>query len=148
MQAGFTALRPTLDFAKWMSMPDLAVDVRAREGFLALESWAGDNIAFPGEAYRRYIRELYQDNALVGGTHRVAGRVVDLGAIRCPTLAIVATRDTICPPAAATALLERVGTLETSVIHVEGGHVGAVVGSRAARDMYPALQNWLRRSCG
>jgi polyhydroxyalkanoate synthase len=143
MQAGFTALRPTLDFAKLMSMPDLIDDPRAREAFVALETWAGDNIAFPGEAYRRYIREMYQDNELARGVHRVSGRTVDLMAIRCPTLAIVATRDAICPPAAATALLDRVGTLDTKTIVVEGGHVGAVVGSRAARDMYPALRDWL-----
>ncbi len=144
MQAGFTALRPTLDVAKLVSLPDLAGDAKAREGFLALEAWASDNIPFPGEAYRRYIRELYQGNELWRGSHRVAGRVVDLQAIRCPTLAIVATRDTICPPTAATALLDKVGTLDTRALTVEGGHVGAVVGSKAARDMYPALRDWLR----
>ncbi len=143
MQAGFTALKPTLDAAKLMSMPDLATDPKAREAFLALETWATDNIAFPAEAYRRYIGELYQRNELVTGTHRVAGREVSLRAITCPILAITATRDTICPAAAASALLELVGSTDTGVLEVQGGHVGAVVGSRAARDMYPALARWL-----
>lgn len=144
MQAGFTALRPTLDAAKFVSMPDVAADPKAREAFLALEAWASDNIAFPAAAYRRYIGELYQGNELVAGTHRVGGREVSLRAITCPTLAITATRDTICPAAAATALLALVGSTDIGVLEVQGGHVGAVVGSRAARDMYPALARWLK----
>ncbi len=144
MQTGFVALRPTLELGKLMSMPELATDARAREAYLALDEWANDNIPFPAEAYRRYIRELYQQNQLVEGTHRVAGKPVSLGAITCPTLVITASRDTICPPPAATALLAHVGATDKDVLEVPGGHVGAVVGSRAARDMYPALIRWLR----
>jgi polyhydroxyalkanoate synthase len=144
MQAGFVALRPTLDFGKFMSIPDLATDAKAREAYLALDEWASDNIPFPGEAYRRYIRELYQENQLVEGTHRVHGKPVRLGAIKCPTLVITASKDAICPPAAATALLEHVGASDKDVLEVPGGHVGAVVGSRAAREMYPALIRWLQ----
>ena len=143
MQAGFTALRPTLELAKLVTMPELANDGPARDAFLALEAWAGDNIPFPAEAYRRYIRELYQQNQLVGGVHRANGAEVRLGAIKCPTLVITASRDTICPCDAATALLDHVGASDRDVLAVPGGHVGAVVGSRAAHEMYPALVRWL-----
>jgi len=143
MQAGFVALRPTLDLGKLVAMPDLAQDPKGRDAFLALDAWASDNIPFPAEAYRRYIRDLYQENQLANGTHRVANRSVDLRKIACPTLVITATRDQICPPAAAEALLGLVGATDTSVLEVAGGHVGAVVGSRAAREMYPALIEWL-----
>ncbi len=143
MQAGFVALRPTLEASKLASLPDLAADPRARDAFLALEAWASDNIPFPAEAYRRYIGELYQGNQLVAGTHRANGAPVSLAAIRCPVLAITASRDAICPPAAAAALLRHVGSSDTAALEVPGGHVGAVVGSRAARDMYPALIRWL-----
>ncbi len=145
MQSGFTALRPTLDLAKWVRLADVGHDPAARVAFRALESWAGDNVAFPGEAYRTYIGELYQDNRLVAGTHRVRGRVADLKQIRCPVLTIVAERDNICPPAAATALNRACGSQDTEVLQVPGGHVGAVVGSRAKREMYPKLAAWLRQ---
>jgi len=144
MQAGFTALRPTLEAAKLVSQPDLALDDKARAGFLALEAWASDNIPFPAEAYRRYIAELYQGNQLVGGTHHANGEPARLAAITCPTLVITASRDTICPPPAATALLDHVTAKDTAVVEVPGGHVGAVVGSKAAREMYPALIRWLK----
>ncbi|HSN28008.1 MAG TPA: alpha/beta fold hydrolase [Kofleriaceae bacterium] len=144
MQAGFVALRPTLDLGKLVSMPDLAQDPKGRDAFLALDEWSSDNIPFPAEAYRRYIKDLYQDNQLASGTHRVAGKPVDLKKVTCPTLVITATRDQICPPAAAEALLPLVGATDKSVLEVAGGHVGAVVVSRAAREMYPALIDWLR----
>ena len=34
------------------------------------------------------------------------------------------------------------------VLPDEDGHVGAVVGSRAAREMYPALATWLSQQLG
>jgi polyhydroxyalkanoate synthase len=143
MQSGFVALRPTLDLGKLVSMPDLATDPAARSAFLALDAWASDNIPFPAEAYRRYISDLYQGNELVLGAHRVRGREVKLGAITCPTLVITASRDQICPPPAATALLDHVAATDKTTLEVAGGHVGAVVGSRASREMYPALARWL-----
>ena len=143
MQSGFLALRPTSDLGKAMSLPDLVTDKKARDGFLALDTWASDNIPFPGEAYRRFIRELYQGNQLVEGTHRVGGRPVSLAEITCPTLVITASRDQICPPAAATALLDHIGSSDADILEVTGGHVGAVVGGKAAREMYPALAKWL-----
>ena len=50
------------------------------------------------------------------------------------------------PPAAATALLRHVGTTDTAELEVPGGHVGAVVGSKAATQMYPGLIKWLAPS--
>jgi polyhydroxyalkanoate synthase subunit PhaC len=143
MQSGFGALRPTLEIGKWVALPDLATDPAALAGFRALDAWASDNIPFPAAAYRTYIGELYQDNRLVAGTHRALGRSVTLRAIQCPTAVVVADRDTICPPAAATALLDHVGTSDRTTMRVPGGHVGAVVGGRAARELYPALCQWL-----
>lgn len=143
MQAGFVALRPTTDLGKMMALPDVLVDKKARDGFLALDTWASDNIPFPAEAYRRYIKEMYQANQLIDGTHRVSGQPASLSSITCPTLVITASRDAICPPPAATALLDHISSSDKEVLEVPGGHVGAVVGGRAAKDMYPALARWL-----
>lgn len=133
MQGGFTMLRPTAQLAKWVSVLDRGVD----DGFKALEAWANDNIPFPAAAYRRYIRELYQENRLVNGGHRIAGREVRLRDISCPVLTIAASRDAICPKEAALGLNRAVPKAE--LLEVPGGHVGAVVGGAAGRVLYPAL---------
>jgi polyhydroxyalkanoate synthase len=144
MQSGFMALRPTQHLAKLVAQIDRAHDPRARAAFDALEEWASDNVAFPAAAYRTYIRELYQQNQLARGEHHVGGRRVDLKSIRCPLLTIAADRDTICPAPAARALDELCGSSDKESIVVPGGHVGAVVGSRAQSVLYPAIGRWLR----
>jgi polyhydroxyalkanoate synthase len=143
MQSGFAALRPTNDLAKMVRMLDPTIDPAARERAAVLDQWASDNVPFPAAAYRRYIGELYRDNQLARGEHRIAGRGVQLGAIDCPVLTITAERDAICPPAAALALNRLVGSRDTEALQVPGGHVGAVVGSRARRMLYPRLSSWL-----
>lgn len=145
MQSGFTALRPTGQISKWVALADRGLDASFRDAFSALETWSSDNIPFPGATYVTYIRDLYQDNALAEGEHRVGGRRVDLSKITCPVLTITASRDHICPPAAATALNALVGSEDTEVLEVPGGHVGAVVGSRGPKTLYPAIADWIEK---
>jgi polyhydroxyalkanoate synthase len=148
MQAGFVMLRPTLGLAKWVGYFDRAHDPKAREAFAALEAWSSDNVSFPAAAYVTYIRELYQENRLRRGDHFVAGKRADLSNITCPVMTVVAAADTICPPAAATALGDLSSAREKDVLSVPGGHVGAVVGSRATRELYPPMISWLKRHLG
>ncbi len=142
MQSGFVALRPTQQWAKWVGVADRFDDDLAVDAFAALETWANDNVAFPAAAYATYIGDLYQRNLLVQGRHFALGRRVDLGALVCPTMVVTASRDTICPPLAATALLDCCGAKEKVAVQVSGGHVGAVVGGRAARTLYPRIVAW------
>jgi polyhydroxyalkanoate synthase subunit PhaC len=144
MQSGFVALRPTSQLSKWVSLLDRLHDPDKLEAFTALESWASDNIPFPAAAYATYVRELYQENALVRGEHRALGRRVDLGAIRCPLLTVVTDRDVICPAPAARALADRASSTDTTLLEIPGGHVGAVVGAQALRLLYPRLASWLQ----
>lgn len=143
MQSGFVALRPTAQIAKWIGYLDRVHEESARVAFDALETWAGDNIPFPASAYQTYIQDLYQANALIRKEHHVAGRRVDLANIQCPVLTVAAERDTICPLPAARALNEACGSADKELITVPGGHVGAVVGSRAPKVLFPAMRAWL-----
>jgi len=145
MQSGFVALRPTTQISKWVALADRGTNPSFREGFSALETWANDNIPFPGASYVTYIRELYQDNQLVKGEFRVRGRLADLSKITCPVLTITASRDNICPPPAATALNDLVGAEDVESIEVPGGHVGMTIGSKAPKRLYPAIAEWIHR---
>ncbi len=146
MQAGFVALRPSAQLAKWIGLVDRAGDPERSEAYAALEGWASDNIPFPAAAYRRYIRELYQENRLVRGEHLVGGRRVDLRSIDCPLLTVVTERDTICPPPAAQALGELARSSHSEVLRIPGGHVGAVVGDKAKTTLYPRLASFFERT--
>lgn len=148
MQAGFVALRPTSQLSKWVSFFDRLTDPERLEAFQALEEWASANIAFPAEAYVKYIRELYQQNALIRGEHAIGARRVDLAKIRCPLLTVVTDRDTICPPKAAQALGTHSSSEDQQLLVIPGGHVGAVVGGRAPKELYPKLASWLLDKLG
>ncbi len=139
MQSGFTSMRPTLQIGKWIGLIDRADDVLAVDAFAAMETWANDNVPFPAAAYATYIRELYQGNLLVAGKHVACGQRIRLSDITCPTMVICAAKDAICPPPAATALTDLCGSAIKKVVTVPGGHVGAVIGSRASRELYPAI---------
>ena len=145
MQSGFTALAPTGSISKWIGLADKIHDERARDAFAALDKWAGDNIPFPAAAYVTYIKELYQENRMFKGEFRVAGEEVKLEKLTCPVMTIVADRDAICPPAAATALNDKTSSTVKDVMSIPGGHVGAGVGSRAAKELYPRLRAWLEK---
>ncbi len=148
MESGFTSLRPTGKVSKWIMLADKWHKPGFMDSFNAMETWTGDNIPFPAEAYQTYISELYQKNALYKGEHYVAGKHAHLSNITCPLLTVVASRDTICPPEAALVLNEEVSSEDTEVLTIGGGHVGAVVGSRGPRDLYPGVIAWLQKHFG
>ena len=165
MQSGFVALRPTLQVSKWVTFAERAHDPAFRESFDALEAWANDNVPFPGAAYATYVRELYQENRLARGEHRIHslgrrsaslastrrsppardfdGVLADLSRIDAPLLTVVTDKDTICPPPAAIALNALARSRDAEVFTVPGGHVGAVVGNKAPSLLYPKLASWL-----
>jgi polyhydroxyalkanoate synthase len=142
MQASFQMLKPTLNAQKLVTVVDRAWDDEFLDGFLATERWGNDNVSFPGECYRRYIGELYQENRLVGGTMRLAGRAARLDAIECPVLAVTFEHDHIVPTASAAALLDHVSSPDKAQLHLHGGHVGAVVSRKAASGLWPQLSRW------
>ncbi len=142
MQASFQMLKPTLNLVKLVSLVDRAWDDEFLDGFLATERWGNDNVSFPGECYRRYIQELYQDNRFAAGTMRLAGRPARLDAIDCPVLAVTFEHDHIVPVASAAALLAQVSSPDHAQLHLSGGHVGAVVSRKAASTLWPQLSRW------
>lgn len=118
-------------------------DAATRAHFLALERWANDAVALPPEVLRVWLGRLYQENALACGRLVVAGKRVDLSAVRAPTLVVTAERDTICPPASAAALLALVGTTDVTHRVVPGGHVSGIAGPGSAEALHRPLAAWL-----
>jgi len=145
MHMGFFALAPLHGLARLVRLADAHDDAQALASLTALETWVADAIPFPGSAYVTYVKELYQQNQLVRGEHYVRGQRVDLGRITCPVLSIVSDADGVCPAESTTALNDACGAEVKDVLRLRGGHVSAVVGPRAATDLYPPVVQWLER---
>ncbi len=142
MQSAFHLLRPTLSLSKAVHLVDRAWDDNYLDGFLALETWGNDNVAFPGAAYVDYVERLWRADGLVHGTFTLAGRRADLAAIRCPLVAVTFEHDQIVPWRSAAELLERVSSSDREHIHLQGGHVGAMVSRAASKTLWPRLSAW------
>ena len=139
LQFSFQLLRPTLGLSKAVNLVDRAWNDKFLDGYLALETWANDNVAIPGEFYRTYVRELYQRDALFHGQLTVAGQRVNLGAIRCPLLCVTFSVDAIAPAACCAPLLELCGSQDKRLVHFEGSHVGGMTSSPAAKGLWPQI---------
>ena len=142
MQASFHMLRPTLNLAKLVGMIDRYWDDVFLDGFFALETWSNDNVSFPGGVYKKYIQGLYREDGLVNKTFTLSGQRVDLGNIRCPSLVVTFQHDSIVPLESAAPAMDLIGAEDKKQLHLQGGHVGAVVSRKAASRLWPQLASW------
>lgn len=149
MQASFQLLKPTMNLVKLKQLIERSNDDVFLDTFFAIETWGIDAVSFPGECYRRYVKALYKDNALMQDSFTLGGRPVRLSDIRCPTLSVSLEHDHIVPWQSCAALDSRVGAEVHEHLHLPGGHVGAVIAKSAARNLWPQLSDfWVRNAGG
>lgn len=111
--------------------------------FLTMETWLNDNVSVPGEVFREFVKYLYQRNLLVKGEMPVGRHLVDLRNITCPVLNLMATRDDLVPCAQSEPFNDLVGSRDRKAIRFKAGHIGLAVGSRAQRELWPEVVDWL-----
>jgi len=144
VKLGFKLLKPTMDLSTnlnlWWNLwnPDYV------SGFNALNKWANEYVAFPGEFFRQWVKEFYQQNRLVRGELALAGRPVDLRRITCPVLAVGAREDNIAPPGCVKPLLEAVGSTDREYVELPGGHISLIAGRGASIHCWPKVASWLQ----
>ncbi len=143
MEGGFRFMAPLGTMTKWRDL----WENREKEGFLdtwrQMERWSADNVPFPGELYRQYIRDCYQKNVFCQSEMRIDGERVDLKNITCPVLMILAQNDQIVPQPSAMALEPAVGSTDVTVVKLPTGHIGLSTSSKAPKVFWPAISKWL-----
>jgi len=143
MEAGVSMMAPIARMTKWLEVfrqidnPDFITT------FLGMEQWASDNVPFPGEVYRQYIKDCYQENNFCNGRMVIGNRRVDLGAINCPLLTVTADRDTTAPPRSNVALNALVSSTDKQVMSFPVGHVGLSTSSKGRKLIWPEINGWL-----
>jgi len=144
LESSFRILKPTAEFTQYANLWQNLWNDQWVEGYQAMNQWAGDHVPFPGAAFKQVAEQLLTNNGFVEGTLRLGGRDVDLGAITCPTLSIVAERDHIVPIDAATPLPGLLTGTEAEELRLNAGHVGLVAGRQAAKVTLPAIVQWIK----
>lgn len=145
IESAFRLRRPTAELAQYATLWQNLANDRYVEGHQAMAHWTHDQIPFPGGVFRQMVEQLVRRNALVDGGMELGGRPVDLAAITCPLINIMAERDTIVPAEAARPVVGLVGSEDAETLALDAGHVGLVASRTAAKVTLPRIADWIQR---
>jgi polyhydroxyalkanoate synthase len=146
LQSAFLMLKPVQNLIeKPINFFERLDDDDYVDNYFAMEGWLNDNIPVPGEVFRRFVKDLYQRNLLAQNQLRVGRRVVNLRQITCPVLNLMATQDDLVPCSQSAAFNDLVGSTDRQAITFPAGHIGLAVGSKAQRELWPKVCDWLAR---
>lgn len=145
----FHAMKPAR-FAgqKHLDMVGSMDDAGKVQNFARMEKWIHDSPDQAGEAFRQFLKDFYQRNALVKGDIVIGSKRVDLRDIVSPVLNVYATKDHLIPPEASQALEQCVGTRDYEELAFEGGHIGIYVSRKAQEVVAPRIGRWIRERSG
>jgi len=148
MNLGFLWLKPfQLILDKYVGLLDNIEDENVVKNFLRMEKWIFDSPDQAGEAFRKFVKDLYRDNKLIKGEFELAGKKIDLKNITMPVLNIFGEQDHLVPPACSKPLKDHVGTRDVTNLNYPVGHIGMYVSSKTQRDLAPSVAKWLNERC-
>lgn len=145
MNLGFLLLNPArLMIDKYMGFLENMADKKFVENFVRMEKWIFDSPDVPGETFRQFVKDCYQQNLLIQSRMELGGRRVDLQKITMPLLNIYARHDHLVPPASCELLTGRVGSKDTEDVCIDTGHIGIYVSSKSQNLFAPKIVRWLK----
>ncbi|MEW5908829.1 MAG: class III poly(R)-hydroxyalkanoic acid synthase subunit PhaC [Thermodesulfobacteriota bacterium] len=141
---GFLLMNPArLMIDKYVGFMENMDNKEFVENFIRMEKWIFDSPDVPGETFRQFIKDFYQNNLLIRNKLIVGGKRVDLGAITMPLLNIYGKFDHLVPPEACEQLTRCVGSKDTEDLCLDTGHIGIYVSSKCQRELVPKITGWL-----
>jgi polyhydroxyalkanoate synthase len=145
MDEGFQALKPTDRVTQQVNLFQNLDNEKWVLGYMAMNKWARDQVAFPGAAFRQTVDVLIRRNALMDGVVPFGRGEVRLEDITCPFLSVYCEQDTIVPAKSTEPLVGLVGSPDASELRLQSGHVGLVAGRQSAKVARPQIVDWIRR---
>jgi len=144
MNIGFLMLKPfQLMMDKYVGLLENIDKPEVVQDFVRMEKWIFDSPGQAGETFRKFIKDLYQENKLIKNEFELGGRKVNLKNITMPVLNVFAEQDHLVPPSSSRPLNKAVGSKDTDVVSFPGGHIGIYVSSKSQKEVAPAVAKWL-----
>jgi polyhydroxyalkanoate synthase len=143
VKLGFKLLKPTMELSTNLNLWWNLWNPEYVAGFNALNKWANEYLPFPGEFFRQWAKDFYQQNKLIKGQLTMAGRPVKLESITCPVLAVGAKEDNIAPPGCVRPLIDAVSSRDREYVELPGGHISLIAGRGASVHCWPKVAAWL-----
>ncbi len=146
MNFGFLLLNPArLMIDKYVGFLESMDNKQFVENFVRMEKWIFDSPDLPGETFRQFIKDFYQNNLLIQNKLELGGKRVDLKKITMPLLNFYGKYDHLVPPEACEHLTRNVGSKDTTDICLETGHIGIYVSSKCQTEFAPRIAAWLKQ---
>jgi class III poly(R)-hydroxyalkanoic acid synthase PhaC subunit len=125
------------------------LDLESIIEFFATETWLYDSPPVIGKIYRQFVKDCYQNNLFIKNQMSIyedsgPSIQIDLRKIKAPFLNVIASKDDLVAPASSKALNEVIGSSDKSVLEFNSGHVGACIGSRAHKELWPKVGEWIK----
>lgn len=140
----FLSLKPfALTGQKYLGMADVLQDADKLKNFLRMEKWIFDSPDQAGEAFRQFMKDFYQKNALLLDEVKIGESTANLKNISCPVLNVFAEKDHLVPPDASRALKGKTSTRDYTELSFAGGHIGIYVSGKAQAQVPPSICDWL-----
>lgn len=114
------------------------------ENFIRVEKWLSDTPPVPGELFREWVKNVYQENLLIRNQMYVAGRQVNLKNISMPVFTQVAVGDHLVSPECSMPIHYAVSTEDKILRIYATGHVGMIASSFSQKKVLPELGQWLK----
>lgn len=144
LQSSFLLLKPVSNLVeKYLTFYENADNEKFLENFFAMETWLNDNIPVAGEMFREFVKYCMQENRLIEGRLRIGNRPVQLENIDCPLMNLTAENDHLVPCGLSGSLNEVVSSKDKTLVRFPAGHIGMAVGSKANRELWPKVAEWL-----
>jgi polyhydroxyalkanoate synthase subunit PhaC len=143
IQSLFYMTDPWVFEQKFRRFAGLDPKSRAAGDFVALERWVNDGVPMTANMARNCLIGWAQENRLVEGWS-VAGKKINPKMLKLPTFIAIPHHDHVVPRDCAMALADAMKGAQ--VIHPSAGHVGMVMGSKAKRELWQPLAQWLTES--
>jgi len=113
------------------------------DNFIRVEKWLSDTPPIPGELFKQWIRDIYQENLLIQNKMYVGGQHIDLKKINMPVFTQVAVGDHLVSPECSMPLHYAVGSQDKTLRIYPTGHVGMIASSLSQKKVLPELGQWL-----
>lgn len=143
LQTGFDLKNMVGTVMTPMSVWNILWNQKALESYFPMDHWVHDNTPIATEFWKEYITKFYVENSFMKNNVSLNGKKLNFKNIKCPLLAVAATKDDIVTLKCAEGAMKIVGSKDKTFMVKKGGHVGILTGSMAKNEVWPDIFSWL-----
>lgn len=129
---------------KYLNLFNNLDDENFVQNFLRIEKWLYDTPPIAGDAFRQWIKDIYQQNLFAKSKMIVGENKINLANIQVPTLNVVAEADHLVSPDCSISLNDLISSKDKSLMTFPTGHVGLVASSYSQKMVLPKVSKWIK----